>query len=350
MLQLGWKAGTEQYGPNELLEFAIAAEAAGFDSIDASDHFHPWAEKGEASFVWSVLGAIAARTSRITLGTGVTCPILRYHPAIVAQAAATVAALAPSRFFLGVGTGEALNEYSATGLWPSYNERRAQLAEAIELIRALWTGEKVTHKGEHYATHEAKLYTLPDEPIPIYISSLVPESARFAGEYGDGLITAGGEEPDTYKEMLRNYAAGAKEAGRNATRALRMIELAVAYTDDEDAAIEARKAYWAGTFVPAMFTEKIYTPELSEKNGKIVGADTIREAGCFSADPEEHVKHARKYIDLGFDHLIFHSAGPDQQAFIERYGRDVLPKLRGRSKRASKAAPRKRAAAKSKGR
>jgi len=348
MLQLGWKAGTEQYGPNELLDLAIAAEAAGFDSIDASDHFHPWAEKGEASFVWSVLGAIAARTSRITLGTGVTCPILRYHPAIVAQAAATVAALAPRRFFLGVGTGEALNEYSATGLWPSYNERQAQLAEAIELIRALWTGEKVTHKGEHYETHAAKLYTLPVGPIPLYISSLVPASARFAGEHGDGLITAGGEEPDTYKEMLQNFVAGAKEAGRNARGEPRMIELAVAYTDDEDAAIEARKAYWAGTFVPAMFTERIYTPELSEKNGKIVGADTIREAGCFSADPDEHVKHAQKYIGLGFDHLIFHSAGPDQQAFIEGYGRDVLPRLRERSKGSSKAPARKRAGAKSK--
>ena len=206
MLQLGWKAGTEQYGPNELLDLAIAAEAAGFDSIDASDHFHPWAEKGQASFVWSWLGAIAARPSRITLGTGVTCPILRYHPAIVAQAAATVAALAPKRFFLGVGTGEALNEYSATGLWPSYNERRAQLAEAIELIRALWTGEKVTHKGEHYETHEAKLYTLPDEPIPLYISSLVRTSARLRRRIrrrpdhrrwrGTGYLSS---------EMLRNF-------------------------------------------------------------------------------------------------------------------------------------------------
>lgn len=350
MLQLGWKAGTEQYGPNELVELAVAAEDAGFDSIDASDHFHPWAEKGQAAFVWSVLGAIAARTSRVVLGTGVTCPILRYHPAIIAQAAATVAALAPGRFFLGVGTGEALNEYSAMGLWPSYNERRAQLAEAIELIRALWTGEKVTHKGEHYETHDAKLYTLPEEPIPLYISSLVPESARFGGEYGDGLITAGGEDPDTYKEMLRNFAAGAKAAGRNAARAPRMIELSVAYTDDVDAAIEARKDFWAGTFVPAMFTERIHTPELSEKNGKVVGNETIKEAGCFSADPDEHVKYAKKYIDMGFDHLIFHSAGPDQQAFIESYGRDVLPKLRGRSKESSNATARKRAAAKSKGR
>ncbi len=342
MLQLGWKAGTEQYGPTELVELAIAAEEAGFDTISASDHFHPWAEKGQAAFVWSVLGAMAARTSRVALGTGVTCPILRYHPAVIAQAAATLSALAPKRFFLGVGTGEALNEYSATGLWPSYNARRAQLAEAIELMRALWSGEKVTHAGEFYATQQAKLYTLPEGPIPIYISTMVPESAHFAGEHGDGLVTTGGEEPENYKEIFKNYAAGAKAAGRSAARAPRMIELAVAYTDDEDAAIEARKAYWAGTYAPAMFTEKLYTPEMSEKNGKVVGADIVRQSSCISPDPGEHVKYAQKYIDLGFDHIVFHSAGPDQRGFIEAYGRDVLPKLRQRSKPSSKARTRAR--------
>ncbi|TMB69838.1 MAG: TIGR03557 family F420-dependent LLM class oxidoreductase, partial [Deltaproteobacteria bacterium] len=194
MLQLGWKAGTEQYPPDELLDYAIAAEETGFDSIDVSDHFHPWNEKGQACFVWSWLGAAAAKTKKIAMGTGVTCPILRYHPAVVAQAAATIACLAPKRFFLGVGTGEALNEYSATGQWPEYNIRRARMGEAIELIRALWTGEKVTHKGFYYQTRQAKLYTRPSEPIPLYVSSMVPNSARFAGKHSDGLITVGGEE------------------------------------------------------------------------------------------------------------------------------------------------------------
>jgi coenzyme F420-dependent glucose-6-phosphate dehydrogenase len=329
MLQLGWKAGTEQYPPDELLKLALAAEEAGFDSIDASDHFHPWAEKGEACFVWSWLGAVAATATKAVLGTGVTCPILRYHPAIVAQAAATVARLAPNGFFLGVGTGEALNEYSATGLWPGYNERRAQLEEAIELMRKLWTGEKVTHKGEHYETHEAKLYTPPREPIPIYISSLVPASAGFAGEFGDGLVTAGGEEPDTYREMMKNFDAAAKKAGKNPSKLPRMIELAVAWTDDEDAAVECRKEYWAGTFVPAMFTERIHTPKLSEQNGKIVAAETIKQAVCISADPSKHIENAQRYIELGFDHLVFHTAGPDHRGFLEAYGREVLPKLRG---------------------
>ncbi len=338
MIQLGWKAGTEQYSPDELLDYAIAAEEAGFDSIDASDHFHPWAEKGQACFVWTWLGAVAAKTKKVTLGTGVTCPTLRYHPAVIAQAAATVAWLAPKRFFLGVGTGEALNEYAATAQWPVYNVRRAQLGEAIDLIRALWTGEKITHSGVYYSTRKAKLYTCPSEAIPLYISSMVPGSAEFAGKYGDGLITVGGEEPETYNEIFENFSAGAKDMGKNPARMPRMIEIAADFTDDEEKAIECRKAYWAGTFVPALFTERIYTPELSEQNGKVVGSDIIKEAVCISADPADHIKLAQKYIDLGFDHLIFHSAGPDQRAFIEGYGRHVLPRLRQRSTKKSKSA------------
>ena len=338
MLRLGWQAGTEQYPPDELLDYALAAEECGFDSIAASDHFHPWAEAGHAALVWTWLGAVAAKTAKITLGTSVTCPILRYHPAVIAQAAATTAWLASKRFFLGVGTGEALNEYSAIGQWPEYGTRRAQLGEAIELIRALWTGEKITHKGNYYQTRKAKLYTCPSEAIPILISTMVPNSAAFAGKYGDGLITVGGEEPDTYEKILDNFNTGADEADKKPAAMARMIELGVDYTDDEEKAIECRKAYWAGTFVPALFTHKIYTPEMSEQNGKVVGADAIREAVCISGDPEDHIKNAQKYIDLGFDHLVFHSAGPDQRAFIEGYGRDVLPRLRQRSRKKSRSA------------
>ena len=338
MIKLGWKAGTEQYPPDELLDYAIAAEEAGFDVIDVSDHFHPWAEAGQACFVWTWLGAVAARTKKITVGTGVTCPTLRYHPAVIAQAAATVATLMPKRFFLGVGTGEALNEYAATGQWPDYSIRRAQLGEAIDLIRALWTGEKITHRGVYYQTRKAKLYTRPSDAIPIYVSSMVPNSARFAGKYGDGLITVGGEEPDTYGELFQNFSSAAKDAGKDPAGMPRMIEIAVDYTAKQEKAIEARKKYWAGTFVPALFTERIYTPEMSEQNGAVVGSDTIRQAVCVSADPQDHIKLAQKYIDLGFDHLIFHAAGPDQRAFVEGYGRDVLPRLRERLAKKSKSA------------
>ena len=335
MLQLGWKAGAEQYPPDELLDYATAAEAAGFDSVSASDHFHPWAEKGQASFIWSWLGAVAARTKKIVLGTGLTCAILRYHPAVIAQAAATMSCLAPGRFFLGVGTGEALNEYAATGQWPAYNHRRAALEEAIALMRALWSGEQVTHRGVYYETQKARLYTAPKSSIPIYVSAMVPNSAAFAGQQGDGLMTAGGE-PETQKKILENFASGAKEAGKKPAQMPKMIEIGVAYTANKKEAIEIRKAYWAGTMIPALFTERIYTPEMSEKNGAPVGADTIAQSVCISDDPDEHVKNAQACIDAGFDHLIFHSAGPDQMAFIKSYGREVLPRLRQKTKTAQK--------------
>jgi coenzyme F420-dependent glucose-6-phosphate dehydrogenase len=332
MVRLGWKAGTEQYAPAELLEYAIAAEEAGFDSIDASDHFHPWSEVGQAGFVWTWLGAVAARTRRIRLGTGITCPILRYHPAVVAQAAATLSQLAPGRVYLGVGTGEALNEYSATALWPGYRERQARLAEAIELIRLLWSGDEVTYQGTFYQTRGARLYTAPASPIPLIVSSLVPESAPFAGRHGDGLITVGGKSPELYRELLRRFDDGVREADRNPAGMSRQVEMVGEYTDDAEAAVRQRKAYWAGTYVPALFTERIYTPRMSAQNGEAVGADTIRQTACISSDPEEHARAALRWVELGFDEIFVHSATADQPGFLAAYGRDVLPRIRGHAK------------------
>ncbi|MBV9280287.1 MAG: TIGR03557 family F420-dependent LLM class oxidoreductase [Chloroflexi bacterium] len=328
MAQLGWKAGPEQYPPDELLNYAIIAEQAGFDSIDVSDHFAPWSEAGQACFSWTWLGAVAARTSTIHLGTGITCPTLRYHPAIVAQAAATVEYLAPGRVYLGVGTGEALNEYASTGLWPEYDERQERMAEAIDLIRALWSGEEVTHRGTYYQTRKAKLWTRSGRPIPLYVSALVPPSARFAGRYGDGLFTVGGQPPELYRQLLRAFEEGAREAGKDASSMPKLIELNVAYTDDEQAAIRCMKEYWAGTFIPALFDQKIYTPRDSARNGESVGSDVIKGKMCLSPEVDAHVRYAQQHIDLGFTHLFFHCAGPDQPSFLERYGRDVLPKIR----------------------
>ena len=329
MVMLGWKAGPEQYPPLELLEYAVVAEEAGFETIDASDHFHPWSDEGQASFVWTWLGAVAARTSSIRLGPGVTCPILRYHPAVIAQAAATLGVMAPGRAYLALGTGEALNEYAATGMWPEYEERRDRLFEAIELIRALWTGEQVTYAGAYYETHKARLYTLPEQPLPLYVSALVPESATFAGAHADGLWSVSGEQPEVYREMIARFEAAAREAGKDPTRMHRAIELNVAYTDDTEGAIRDQARYWAGALIPAMYNQRIYTPADSAKNGAVVGKDSIQQKVMISARPEDHVAFARQYIELGFDELYFHSPGPDQRAFLEGYGRDVLPRLRG---------------------
>lgn len=329
MVMLGWKAGPEQYPPLELLDYAVAAEQAGFETLDASDHFHPWSDEGQASFVWTLLGAIAARTTTLRLGTGVTCPILRYHPSVIAQAAATLGVMAPGRAYLALGTGEALNEYAATGMWPEYEERRDRLFEAIEIIRALWTGERVTYSGAYYETKKARLYTRPEQPLPLYVSALVPESASFAGTHADGLWTVGGEQPEVYKQMIARFEEAAREAGKDPGRMHRAIELNVAYTDDEEGAIHDQMTYWAGALIPAMYNQRIYTPADSAKNGAIAGKDTIRQKVMISARAEDHIAFARQYIDLGFDELYFHCPGPDQRAFLEGYGRDVLPKLRG---------------------
>lgn len=233
MLKIGYKIGAEQFLPSEMLEQAIVAEKNGFESIDVSDHFHPWSEEGQACFSWSWLGAAAARTETIELGPGVTCPILRYNPAIIAQAAATVSSLAGGRTYLGVGTGEALNEYPVTFEWPAFRERQAMMIEAVQLIRSLWTGEKVDFQGCYYRTKQAKLYTLPKNEIPIYISSLVPESAYLAGYYGDGLITVGGSlEIPEYERMLSEVRRGATDAGRDFEKMPKAVELFVEYTDD----------------------------------------------------------------------------------------------------------------------
>ena len=328
MAHLGWKAGTEQYPPTDLLDFAVAAERAGFDCLDVSDHFHPWSEEGQACFTWTWLGAAAVKTSTITLGTGVTCPILRYHPAVIAQASATLGVMAPGRAYLGLGTGEALNEYAATGMWPEYTERQAMLAEAIALMRQLWTGEDVTFTGTYFDTKKARLFTRPRQPIPIYISTLMPSSAAFAGEQGDGLITVGGQPDEVYTGILRKFEEGARRVGKDPSRMPRLIELNVAYTQDEQGAIHEMRKYWAGSFVPALYDQRIYTPAMAARNGAVVGPDTIKQKMCLSANAEDHERFAQHYLNLGFTHLFYHCAGPDQRAFLEAYGRDVLPRLR----------------------
>lgn len=329
MLKLGYKIAPEQFPPSELLQQVITAEKAGYESIDASDHFHPWSEDGQACFIWSWLGAAAVSTQSIELGTGLTCPILRYNPAVIAQAAATVSSLAGGRTYLAVGTGEALNEYSVTLEWPEYDERQIRMIEAIGLIRELWTGEKVSFDGCYYRTKKAKLYTLPKNEIPIYISSLVPESAYVAGYYGDGLLTVGeGENLDKAKQIISQFEKGAQDAGKDVEKMPKAVELFADYGVDPEASIENFMKFWAGAVIPALFLNKIYTPEMSAQNGKVVGPDAVRKKGCFSENPEAHIKFVKKYIDAGFTHIYIHSAASDQITFLETYGKDVLPALR----------------------
>lgn len=222
-----------------------------------------------------------------------------------------------------------MNEYAATGEWPGYAERQERLAEAIDLIRALWRGEQVSYEGKYYRTCKAKLYTPPAAPIPLYVSTLTPNSAAFAGKYGDGFITVGGKQPEMYRQLMTQFEKGAREAGKDPSKMPRLIELNVGYTSDIQGAIQEQLKYWAGTYVPALFDQKIYSPAMSQENGEVIGADVVKKTGCFSPNPDDHVKYIRQYIDMGFNVIFIHSAGPDQRAFLERYGRDILPKLRG---------------------
>jgi len=301
-----------------------------------SDHFHPWSELGQSCFTWAWLGAAAARTTKIVLGPGVTCPILRYHPTVIAQAAATIDNFAPGRTYLGLGTGEALNEYSATGVWPDYYDRQQMVQEAIALIRQLWSGDYVTFDGAFYSTRKAKLYTPPKTTIPIIMSSLVPGSASFAGVHGDGLFTVSGPELSTIRQIVERFEAGASHAGKDPSTMPRMIELNVIYTSDIKEAIEDFRKFWAGAMVHAMFNQNIYTPSMSEMNGSVVGDDTIMKRLCVSDDPEDHIRYIQQFIDLGFTHLYFHTTGQRQLDFIKSYARDVLPIIR-RGKKGSAA-------------
>src|SRR3954447_8644925 len=238
-LRFGYKASAEQFGPRELLEYAVRAEQAGLDTVAISDHFQPWRHTtGHApnALVW--LGALGQATERVTLSTSVLTPTMRYHPSIVAQSFATLACLNPGRVILGIGTGEAMNETPATGAeWPGAKERRMRLAEAIKLMRRLWTEERVTFEGEYYRTERATIYDRPDEPVAVYVAASGPLAAKLAGRVGDGFICTSGKDPNLYTELLGKVQEGARDAGRDAAQIKRMIEIKVSYDRERERAI-----------------------------------------------------------------------------------------------------------------
>lgn len=329
-LRLGYKASAEQFGPRELLEFAIAAENNGFDSVFVSDHFQPWRHSdGHAPFAFSWLGAVGERTSRVALGTSVTTPTLRLHPAIVAQAFGTLGALLPGRMILGVGTGEALNEVALGIPWPDNRERFARLREAVRLIRQLWTDQLVNFEGEYYRTRNATIYDRPEQPVPIYVGAGGPQVAKFAGRAGDGLICTSGKGMELYSEqLLPSFSDGAKESGRDSAELDKMIEVKVSYDPDRRRALEDTKI-WAALALPAESKTGVDDPREMERLAKGV-EDVAHRRWLVSNDADEHIEQLRPYLDLGFNHLVFHSAGDHQARFLELYGSQILPRIRQR--------------------
>ncbi len=329
-LRLGYKASAEQFGPRELLDFAIEAEATGFDSVFVSDHFQPWRHSdGHAPFAFAWLAAAGERTSRVALGTSVVTPTFRYHPAIVAQAFGTLGMLLPGRMILGVGTGEHLNEGALGVQWPDNRERFARLREAVKLIRLLWTEQSVTFDGDYFHTKNATIYDRPAESVPIYIGAGGPQVAKFAGRAGDGLICTSGKGMELYSEqLLPSFSDGAKESGRDAGELDRMIEVKVSYDTDRKRAMEDTKI-WAALALPAEAKAGIDDPREMERLAKTV-EDVAHRRWLVAGDPDEHIEQLRPYLDLGFNHLVFHSPGDGQARFLELYGAQILPRIRKR--------------------
>jgi coenzyme F420-dependent glucose-6-phosphate dehydrogenase len=317
MIQLGYKLCSEEHGPADLVRFARRAEEVGFTFAMISDHYHPWIDRqGHSPFVWTVLGGIAQTTKRLRVGTAVTCPTIRIHPAILAQAAATTAAMMPGRFLFGLGTGENLNEHILGDRWPPHSVRVEMLEEAVEVIRLLWQGELRSHRGRHYTVENARLYTLPPEPPPILVAAGGPESAAMAGRIGDGFV---GTSPEA--ELIEAF----DEAGGRGKP--RFGELTVCW--GRSAAEARRQAHerWPIAGMSGPLTSELALPIHFEGAARMVREEDLEGEVVCGADPDEHLEAIRKYGDAGYDHVWIHQVGPEQEGFFRFYEREVIPKL-----------------------
>jgi coenzyme F420-dependent glucose-6-phosphate dehydrogenase len=328
-LRLGYKASNEQFAPRELLHFGVVAEEAGFDSVFVSDHLQPWRhDGGHAPFAMSWLGALGASPERVIIGTSVLTPTFRYHPAIVAQAFATLGCLYPGRVVLGMGTGESMNEVPLGVQWPDGKERFARFREAVALIRQLWTEQRVTFEGQYYRTDKATIYDVPDLPVPIYLAGSGPAATRFAGRVGDGYITTSGKGEELYADtLLPAVAEGAEKAGRTVADLDLMIEVKVSFDHDRGAAMQATR-FWGALGLTAEQKSGVEDPIEMQRLADELSVEQAARRFIVSTEPDEHVQQIKRYLDLGFTHLVFHAPGPDQERFLRLYGEEILPRLR----------------------
>jgi coenzyme F420-dependent glucose-6-phosphate dehydrogenase len=333
VLKLGYKASAEQFAPTKLLDFAVQAEAVGFDSAFVSDHFQPWKHvDGHAPYSLAWLGALGARTSRLVMGTSVLTPTFRYHPSIVAQAFGTLGAMFPGRVILGIGTGESLNEVPSTGApWPEFKERFARMREAVTLIRTLWRGERISFEGQYYRTEKATIYDRPEIEVPIYVAAAGALVARYAGRTGDGFICTSGKKWELYTEtLLPKVAEGIAAATEPRKQPYDyMIELKVSFDTDAARAKEDTR-HWAALALTPEEKTSVEDPVEMQRLADALPLDRAAGRWIVSSDPEEHVEKISAYVGLGFRHLVFHAPGPDQERFLKLYGEQILPRLRKR--------------------
>ena len=330
MLTFGYKASAEQFGPRELLEFSAIAEEVGFDSVVVSDHFQPWRHTGgHAPFSFAWLAGLGERTNRIRLGTSVVTPTFRYHPSIVAQAMGTLGSLYPGRVFLGVGTGESMNEVPSIGIeWPEQKERFARLKESIALMQRLLSEDRVTFEGEYYRAQNATIYDRPEDSVPIYVAASGPAAAKLAGRVADGFICTSGKAPELYSEtLIPALNEGAEKAGRDPNSIERMIEMKVSFDTDKERALQDTR-YWGALALKPEEKTGVEDPMELERLADALSVERAASRWIVSDDPEEQVARIQPYIDLGFTHLVFHAPGPDQERFLRLYATEVLPRLR----------------------
>ena len=322
---VGYAAMLEQFGPIEVTEFTAAAEMAGFRGVMAADHFQPWVPaQGHASFVWNVLTAMGERT-RGDLGPGVTCPSFRFHPAMVAQASATLGAMYPDRHWLGLGSGEALNEHVVGGYWPEAPERLTRMWEAVEIIQKLFTGKDVKHKGTYFQMETCRLWTLPATPPPIYIATAGPITARRAGKQVDGIITPGAPI-EKVEGLLAKFDQGAAEAGREAGSQRKILQLHLSWAATDEEALSNAVTEWPNGGMK-FAKQDIRSPYDFEQMAKLVRPEDFDGRMVISADPDRHRAEIQKFFDAGIDRIYLHNVGRNQTEWIEVFGRDVLPKL-----------------------
>jgi len=329
MIRFGYKASAEQFAPAELLGYSVLAEELGFDSVFVSDHLQPWRHHGghaPAALPW--LGALAARTERVLIGTSVLTPTFRYHPAVVAQAFATLGCLAPGRVILGVGSGESLNEVPLGLQWPDGKERFARLKEAVTLIRQLWNEDRVTFDGTFYRTEMATIYDKPEQPVPIYIGASGPAATRLAGRIADGFITTSGKGHALYTDtLLPAVREGAEKANRKLDDLDLMIEVKVSFDDDLERARNDTH-YWGALALSPEEKTGVEDPLEMQRRADALPVDRTVTRWICSSDPEEHGDRVQEYLDMGFKHLVFHAPGPDQERFLRLYADQILPRLR----------------------
>jgi G6PDH family F420-dependent oxidoreductase len=314
-VKIGYFLSCEEYGPADLVAQAVAAERAGFEGLWISDHFHPWNdEQGQSPFVWSVIGAISQACS-LPVTTAVTCPTVRIHPAIVAQAAATAAVMTNGRFTLGVGTGEALNEHVLGDVWPSIDTRLEMLEEAVALMRELWEGGFVTRTGTHYRVDHARIYNVPETRPEIYVSAFGPKALELAARIGDGYISTQ-SDPELVQRFKEATGGKPAQAGTK-----------VAYADTVDEGVAHAHRLWANSGLPGELAQVLPSPKHYEQASQLVTEESTRESVVAGKDPEAHLEQVREYEKAGYDELYVANMGPHHQAMIEFYGREVLPRV-----------------------